>query len=177
MKVRFTLADAERAYEVWGANCGPAALAAIMGLTLDEVRPHMGDFESKRYTNPTLMFESLGRLHRDGICAGWRRVDKVWPEFGLVRIQWEGPWTAPGVPERVAYRQTHWVGAAHVRGERGVFDINCVSSAHCNGWVTLKDWDQFAVPFILKNSVPGADGKWRITHSIEIDQRLGEQHR
>ena len=31
---RFTLSDAERAYDDWGCNCGPAALAAICGMTL-----------------------------------------------------------------------------------------------------------------------------------------------
>src|SRR5580700_11291869 len=48
---RFTPADADRAYEEWGMNCGPSALAAVMGMTFDEVRPHMGDFERKHYTN------------------------------------------------------------------------------------------------------------------------------
>jgi protein gp37 len=58
---RFSAADVERANAEWGANCGPAAIAAIMGMTLDEVRPHLGDFESKHYTNPTLMFAVLDR--------------------------------------------------------------------------------------------------------------------
>ena len=31
---RFTLADVEGANATWGCNCGPAALAAICGLTL-----------------------------------------------------------------------------------------------------------------------------------------------
>jgi hypothetical protein len=55
--VSFTEADAHRAYDEWGANCGPGALAAIAGLTLDKVRALMGDFETKGYTNPTLMYE------------------------------------------------------------------------------------------------------------------------
>ena len=49
-KPRFTAEAADRAYDEWGANCGPGAIAAICGLTLDELRPHMGDFEGKRYT-------------------------------------------------------------------------------------------------------------------------------
>jgi len=56
---RFTEADANRAWEEWGANCGPAALAVVAGLSLDEVRPYLVDFEQKGYTNPTLMFQSL----------------------------------------------------------------------------------------------------------------------
>jgi hypothetical protein len=59
LPVRISVEDAEHANDVWGCNCGPGALAAITGLTLDQVRPHMGDFERKRYTNPTLMFAAL----------------------------------------------------------------------------------------------------------------------
>jgi hypothetical protein len=64
---RFTEADANRAHDEWGANCGPGAIAAILALTLDELRPYMGDFESKRYTNPTLMWATVRatpRSHR-----------------------------------------------------------------------------------------------------------------
>jgi len=45
-------AEAQTAWDVWGCNCGPGAIAAILNMRLDEVRPLMGDFESKRYTNP-----------------------------------------------------------------------------------------------------------------------------
>jgi hypothetical protein len=85
-----------------------AALSAITGLTLNEIRPHMGDFETKRYTNPTMMFAAL-----KSVGVRWRTNGKNsthWPRYGLARIQWEGPWTAPGVPMRVRYRHSHWVG-------------------------------------------------------------------
>lgn len=78
--------DADRAYAEWGCNCGPAAVAAICGLTLDQVRPHMGDFETKRYTNPTLMWQVLRSIgarfsYRGGDLGRW------WPTYGLARIQ------------------------------------------------------------------------------------------
>jgi hypothetical protein len=163
---RFNLADSDRAHDEWGANCGPAALAAIMGLTLDEVRPHMGDFEHKGYTNPTLMFDALKSLG-----ANWRRVDGVrppgyWPRYGLARIQWEGPWTAMGVPMRVRYRQTHWVGSAAVSPVASVFDINCINNG--SGWVSSAEWRNIVVPHILNECVPKANGKWHITHAIEV---------
>src|SRR3990167_7106632 len=129
----FTSADAESAAEAWGCNCGPGALAAILGMTLDAVRPHMGDFERKEYTNPTLMFAALksaapGRYAtkelRTGGKAGWD-----WPRWGLCRVQWEGPWTRPGVPMRVRYRHTHWIGSCAFSNENiGIFDINCIEN-------------------------------------------------
>lgn len=160
---RFTAEDAERAYEEWGCNCGPAALAAIMDLTLDEVRPFMGDFETKRYTNPTLMLDSMKRCG-----APWRKSPILrWPTYGLVRIQWGGPWTAPGVPIRARYRYTHWVGAWTGRNGSGVFDINALGNG--TAWCAQKYWMEVIVPHIT-STIPRADGKWWLTHSIEVDR-------
>lgn len=180
---RFDPADAQRAFDEWGCNCGPAAIAAMCGLTLDEVRPYLlqGDFESRRYTNPTLMLNVMASLHGRQIVKRWYvsklgmpngyggRVEQVgWPIYGLARIQWEGPWTKPGVPMRARYRHTHWVGTAHHgAGNRGIFDINCIDNG--TGWVALKDWRETVVPWILNECVPRADGEWHITHAIEIE--------
>lgn len=166
--------DMLRANEEWGANCGPGAIAAIMGMTLDDVRPHLGDFENKRYTNPTLMWSALRSLK-----AKWsinRR--KLWPMYGLARIQWEGPWTEEGVHPKARYRYTHWVGAmigpngfkyAGKPGELdvGVFDINALANG--SGWCSLNDWERTVVPFILEE-YPRANGRWHITHSVEVER-------
>lgn len=161
--VRFTADDAERAWMVWAANCGPGSIAAALDMTLDEIRPHLGDFERKRYTNPTLMWAIL-----NSIGCRWRLVKPPdgWPTFGLVRVQWEGPWSATGVPPHVAYRHTHWVAAnARDRANIGVFDINCMESG---GWIGADDWAAEVVPWILKETVPRASGGWHFTHVVEI---------
>ena len=167
---RFTAADAERANAAWGCNCGPAALAAILRLTLDEVRPLMGDFERKGYTNPTLMFESLGRAGQDRGVSWFRRRDVEWPAYGLARIQWTGPWTKLGVPARAAYRHTHWVGAMRgPNGGTGIFDVNMLGNG--TGWASVDDWRTILVPWLLKEAVPRADGGWFVTHSVEVERR------
>lgn len=168
--LRFTLADAERASDEWGCNCGPSALAAITGRTLDEIRPLMGDFERKRYTNPTLMFESLRRT-----AVPFWTIESP-PTHGLCRIQWEGPWTEPGVPIRVRYRHTHWIALQNPRHasmldqihrDAGVFDINAMNSG---GWISYADWATSLVPWLLKEAVPRANGRWHITHRIEVER-------
>ena len=160
--VHFTQSEAEAASETWGLNCGPGAVAAICGLTLDELRPHLGDFETKRYTNPTLMWSIL-----DSIGAQWRltKPSVTWPTHGLARIQWEGPWTAPGVPARAAYRYTHWVGAHRDQSEVDIFDINCMN---VGGWVSLWDWTDLLVPWLLREVAPRANGRWHLTHCVEV---------
>lgn len=169
---KFNTDDARRASDAWGANCGPSAIAAICGLTLDEVRPFLGDFESRHYTNPGMMADALSSLvdaKKIQCCkiTGTGTSKLAWPQYGLARIQWEGPWTAPGVPIRVRYRQTHWVGACSLDcGDVGIFDINCIHNG--SGWTTLEAWRDVLVPWLLKECVPRADGNWHITHAIEV---------
>lgn len=175
--VRFTIEDGIRAEDEWGANCGPGALAAIMGMTLDEVRPHMGDFERKGYTNPTLMLTALQSLLVARVISEWRcavvRANGEpldWPHYGLARIQWEGPWTKPGVPIRARYRYTHWIGVfcrSDLPIDVGIFDINALGNG--TGWCSLVNWESIIVPHILKECVPRASGGWHITHAIEIE--------
>ncbi len=163
--LRFTLADVERANAAWGCNCGPTALAAICGLTLDEVRAHMPDFPG--YTNPTLMKRALNSVGKPWLIDG---KDPSWPLYGLARIQWEGPWTQPGVPMAARYRQTHWVGAwttDRPHNRVGVWDVNALANG--SGWCALADWTATIVPFITAD-IKRASGGWHITHAIEIDR-------
>jgi hypothetical protein len=169
MRPLFSLADAERCFQEWGSNCGPAAVAAICHMRLDDVRPYLGDFESKRYTNPTLMFEILRRLEVRNRCETQKpgRAAPFWPGYGLARIQWGGPWMDPKANQKWRYRQTHWVGAC-IRGDSvGIFDINAMSEENPMGWCKLKDWEDILVPYIVSN-IPRATIDWSITHSIEV---------
>lgn len=170
MLPRFTLEDADRAHAEWGCNCGPSALAAITGLTLDQVRPHMIGFDDKRYTNPAMMFNAL-----TAIGTPWQRIRTSplsggaahMPWWGLCRIQWQGPWTATGASPRWAYRYTHWVGAAKRKttGAIGVFDVNALNNG--SGWCSLDDWSNVVVP-LLTADIPRATGGWHITHALEV---------
>jgi hypothetical protein len=163
--VRFTIDEANHAHVAWGANCGPGAIAAVLHLTLDELRPHLRDFERKGYTNPSLMYAVLRDLGvRYAVAMGAR---DTWPSYGLARIQWEGPWMAPGVPVAARYRHTHWIGC---RGEE-VFDINAMT---VGGWISLRVWRDDLVPWLLRQVAPKANGGWHITHSIEIAPAVAE---
>lgn len=168
LRPRFTLADLERANDEWGANCGPGALAAICGLTLDEVRPHFGP-SWPGYTNPTKMKSALAGIGRP---FSWDSTDTSeqpmrWPRWGLCRVQWHGPWMEPGVPIRARYRKTHWIGCGQDRNEeRGVFDVNCMSNG--SGWVSYEDWAQHVAPVLAKDHDKRATGGWSLTHVIEV---------
>jgi hypothetical protein len=128
----------------------------------------MGNFERKHYTNPTLMFESLDRIG-----VKWSRTKEPLPAYGLLRIQWEGPWTKPSIQTRARYRHTHWIGFYNVPdgstfGRSGVFDVNGLNNG--SGWMLYRDWATILVPHILKTCEPLADGGWHITHAIEVEK-------
>src|SRR5690606_7036322 len=128
------------AHDVWGFNCGPAAICAVTGLSPESLRSRLGDFEAKRYMNPTLMRETLNRL---GVPFKWhviqnqsasQFVEQALPPYGLARIQWGGPWCNQGVPMAARYRQTHWIATALSNRSRGVFDVNNNTGKNEVGW-------------------------------------------
>lgn len=158
----FSWDEANDAFREWGCNCGPAALAYVLGCDLNHVRTIVEEvgFVQRKYMSPTMMKDAIS-------LSGWKlkerdRVRKIMPEkfptclpmHGLIRVQWTGPWTA-GNP-KWAYGYTHWLAA-----DAGfVFDVNC-------GEVSYKSWVQ-SVPGLITASIKRADGGWYATHIWEI---------
>jgi hypothetical protein len=153
----FTEADSQTAYEEWGANCGPNALAFALQLPLSTVRHAIPDFEAKRYTSPTMMKAALSALSKS-FTPGPISIEGLFyrPRISLVRIQWLGPWTVPGMNPKWAYRQTHWIATWADGDAAMVFDVN-------GGVRTFDSWKSEIVP-ALTAAIPRADGGWRPTH-------------
>lgn len=152
--LKFTETDAARAYHEWRCNCGPGALAACLGWTLDAVRPHLGDFEAKGYMSPTMMIQSVESS------GHVRRPAPNWPVHGLVRIQFGGPWLKPGVPPAAAYKATHWVASKRQGLVSWVFDVN-------GGWMAFEAWANDLVPMLIAE-IKRADGTWDCSHCWEV---------
>lgn len=163
----FTQEQAEAAHAEWGCNCGPAALAFALQTKLENVRHAIPDFESKRYTSPTMMKQALAKL---GVTytecrathATMTGEPEIMPRLRLVRIQWLGPWTAPGVNPKWAYHYTHWICAWNTILKPLIFDIN-------GGVNTVFGWEQETVPLITK-SISRADGGWKPTHVWRVER-------
>lgn len=170
-QILFGQDEFEAAAREWNCNCGPSALAAALGWTLDEVREivEQAGFGARGYTSPTMMRDCIdmaGRTFRE-ITRRRRLPPSILPEplpiCGLVRVQWTGPWTAPGANPRWAYRHTHWIASFNLPEREGgcyVFD--------CNGGArTYRSWADEIVP-ILTSHTPRADGDWFATHLWEM---------
>lgn len=159
---RFDGADLDRAHADWGCNCGPAALAACLGWSLDEVRPHLGEFERRGFMSPSMMLAAIAS-------AGFRTrpipassPDSL-PAHGLLRVQWGGPWLAPGVPPKAAYRYTHWIACKRFGGPEdvAVFDVNCPA------WQPMARW-QHGTAIVLMDAVKRCDRTFGFTHRWEV---------
>jgi hypothetical protein len=156
LKLRFGQAEVEAAHNEWGCNCGPAALAAVMGLTLDEVRLCLGDFEERGYMNVSMMRSAIaaagGRINGEVDCGPGRDFYPL-GRFGLVRIQRGGPWIIDGKPARWAATASHWIASIHGPGGlQFIYDIN-------SGLVPWGEWDRGVAPAIMRE-IKRCDGSY-----------------
>lgn len=155
------------ANEEWDANCGPGALAAVLGCTMSEVRRFFPDFGDKPWTNPTTMLAALrmsGRRHLS-------RSSTAFPVHGLCRVQWEGPWMRPTVPIAARYQKTHWIAAHNIASQVAIFDVNALDEFCPDGWLSLENWGAKIAPALMAE-IKRCTG-WSITHSIEVARRIG----
>lgn len=151
--------EAQEAWEGWGANCGPWALAAVLGVDLNAVRELLPAFARRPFTKETDMRDALRRAGQD-----WVELSHGWPSFGLVRVAWHGPWwDSPDPFARL--RHSHWI-ATHDRVDgRWVFDGNMIA---IGGWARPDFWRAVCVPDLLAACDPLATGAWRVVDRFEI---------
>lgn len=152
----YTPTDIDDAYDAWKANCGPAALAAVVGREVMAVREAFPRFPRQPWTNPTHMRAALDALGVGNRPADQRRR-KRWPEYGLAFVQLDGPWCDSEATVLQAYRHTHWVGVS----DKDVFDINA------GVWVAGSLWKATVMPEIVA-ATKGATGFWLRT-GIEVE--------
>lgn len=158
--IRFTPEEFVQANEAWQCNCGPAAIAAACGLTLDDVGGRLSGWPG--YMNPSLMVETLKKLR----IRFWPSLTVNWGRRAVVRIQWGGPWMLPGVPIGARYQHTHWVASCFAYERVWLFDCNNLFLG-LGGWVHAEEWEQKVVPALLEGK-KRADGTWSRTHVYEI---------
>jgi len=134
----YTPPDVWPAHDVWQANCGPGALAAVLGVPVMQLRDAFPSFPKKPWTTPTSMQAALtARRAAFRACDGFSRT----AARGLLFIQLRGPWDS--APERAQYRHTHWVGTSGVGAARQVYDVN---AGDAGGWLSAEGRPWHAAP-------------------------------
>lgn len=177
-------ADVDQAVEQWGFNCGPGALCAATGLSPIEVRPHLGDFEALGYMDDGMMAQALRsigvvyeRIFEHRGCGEPKEQGFEFPSLGLVRIQWDGPWCAPGEILETRLRHSHWIAtrlpqhkwSKYPKETIEVFDVNAVGAdPERGGWMPMGAWKEHLVPWLIEACEPEGTGKWWPTHCWEL---------
>lgn len=123
--MRFQPRDIALAYGIFGANCGPASFAALVGRDICEIMRHFRQFPEKQWTTTGQMRTALAEY---GVPC--ERLSNALPSHGVALIQFTGPWTASGAHWAARLRRTHWVACV----EGHVFDINLPQ------WLTTEEW-------------------------------------
>ncbi len=139
----------------FGANCGPAAFAAVTRCEVCRVMRYFPQFPERRWTNLTQMlraFAEAGYATQVERCAA--------PSRGVALVQWLGPWTEKQFFSRWSLIHTHWIG---VEGDR-VFDHNA-----CR-WQTLGEWAAGTAAGLIAE-VRRATG-WRIKYGVEVTKEM-----
>jgi hypothetical protein len=133
-------ADVAAAAAAWGATCGPAALAAILQLPVVWLRPLLGDYPVREYMHPTHMRQALTKAQvAQRVMRSSRAIEYA---YGLLFLQFTGPWCQAGVPVDAASRHTHWVGTAWTT-EYGTMIYDSTAEGRegqQGGWVTKREW-------------------------------------
>lgn len=150
----FIPSDIETAYEEWGANCGPCALAAIVGKKLSEVHPHLAEFAKRKYMNPTHIKNAL-----ESMGIAFRSLGAHFPQNGLAFVQWSG---FEKRPVFVQYQHTHWIAVK----DGQYFEINTPPG---DNWVSPALWERVMPAFIAEH-IKGATGSYFVRTGIEIQK-------
>jgi len=154
LDVLFAPLDVARAFELHGANCGPASFAALVGRNICEIMDLFPNFPERPFTNIPRMHSAL---RKTGL--NFRRDTIDFPSNGLVLLQVNGPWTAP---KRIDYESAyhrHWVT---VRWGH-VYEVNLES------WVPRQVWEEDYLPDLL-NRHEGSTG-WSVRAVFEIEDQ------
>jgi len=148
MQLAFNADDSQRAHADWGANCGPHALAAACGKSLEAIHKVIPQFRG--WMGPTEIEAALKALH---ITA--RKTPnlntKTPCNAGISRIQWHGPWLNPGSKD--AYKHTHWIAGRNY----GIYDT--LYPEKTGMWIPLAEWRP-----LIENHVRLHFAGWHITH-------------
>jgi len=143
--------DIEIARINFGANCGPAAFAAVTGSEVCRVMRYFRHFEHSKWTN-------LTQMRRAFTDAGYEVavLKRQFPQRGIALIQWLGPWTRKHFFSRWSLIYTHWVA---VQGKR-LFDHTVAA------WQPIQQWRKEVAPDFV-SQIPKARG-WEIKYGVEV---------
>lgn len=168
--------DLDLASSTWGANCGPGALAALLGREVWTTRALFPHFPEKAWVNLTQMLAAVAAVpisHRREQLPKPGNPEATGPfpfplaRKALAQIQWTGKWTLPGADPRQAPRHSHWTAVATVPAGTFVYDVNVNWDGPLpGGWLLVEHWEKQIAPMMMAEK-KGRTG-WYVKDLIHI---------
>jgi hypothetical protein len=157
--------DVDEQHELWGANCGPTALAALLGRPVAAVRSIVEQVQGGRFLGYMNATHLENAVRAAGLAAirtnNGLRGRVIWPERrGLVVLQIDGPWCEMGVNPRARFRYTHTVASSH--GGAMIYDGNA------DKWRRRENWEREVMAFLVQDQ-KRATG-WYTSSVIEVSR-------
>ncbi len=159
----FNPPDVDAEHELWGANCGPTALAALLGKSVASMRRTIetvqgGEF--KGFMHAGHLRDALRSEGHDPRRCDYEQSNWLWPRGqGLAVIQFVGPWCFPPAPKAARFRHTHTVATA----ANGAF----IYDGNARRWLARADWERLILAELLKDT-KRATG-WYVTTVLEVE--------
>jgi hypothetical protein len=140
--------DVDEAKKAWGANCGPAALAAVLGRPVMEMAAYFPRFHPGRCASTVQIAEAIAKATDDEVAvtpsqridmrSGKGFVSRMWPSRGVACLMFHGPWDlqrsrSPDAAKKL-YKHAHWIGIQQLGMVTMVYDI------HSKCWEPVCDW-------------------------------------
>lgn len=147
--------DSAIAQAVFGANCGPISLAAVLGEDVCDIMCYFPHF-----LNPNSRFTNLSSMKRALKSCGEkpRQLRQEFPTHGVALIQWLGPWTDFNLFSKWSLSYSHWIAISRDH----VFDY------FDDIWRPMDEWVDLVVPEYLRE-IPGATG-WTVKFGLEVEK-------
>ena len=143
-------ADMMLANRMFGANCGPGALAASLSLEALNVMQFFPHFPGRPFTSVTHMRDALERCRLQTV------EGRELPDYGVALLQFDGAWSRATTKPFWLARYRHWIA---VRGQ-SVYDVNF------HHWVDRAQWERSVIE-AFRAVWPSVSG-WRVERGFEI---------
>lgn len=165
------------------ASCGPAALTALLGRPLAEIRHAFpNQREGRTWTNLRQMRDALTALRvpwsetdAAGEVAGVTGAeDARWPTRGLVIVQFRGSWDVMPVHHPAQLQRSHWIAVKPhptLAGVPIIFDINSIDEfppMSLGWWDPIEVWSSMIAPQLAQSFGKKATGAWWARAGIEV---------
>ena len=149
------------------------SLAAVSGHTPFDIATLLGaEFHRRQAMTERMLEVALDRLG-----LPWTHADPArtpFPPFGLVRVQWHGPWMSDRDPY-ARLTHSHWVASfiphpappadGRIDPRTRVFDFNAIG---VGGWIDIAEWRECLVPWLLERAEPDASGPWHVSDAYHL---------